>query len=124
MMEPPLSLFPILLFSLILPSMAYRDGARIESCYDHAVMHSNPSIPIPINKIDCIGNCRYDLILDGRVDETTLAIIDEGVTLFECGSVYKCESCLIRNYVVAIVRAIKPDVRDIRYPISISLRAR
>lgn len=122
MMEPPLSLF-----SLILASMAYRDGARIESCYDHAVMHSNPSIPIPINKIDCIGNCRYDLILDGRVDETTLAIIDEGVTLFECGSVNKCESCLIRsliNYVVAIVRAIKPDVRDIRYPISISLRAK
>ena len=88
----------LLCFLLLVPlSKAHRTGALAESCYGHEIDHSNPENP-PAFKQDCISNCRYDLILTGRVDEESLQLLEQNVTVFECGLVYSCKFITADRY--------------------------
>ena len=78
---------------LILPSsLAFRDGAKSDSCYGHEIMHvsGNPMVG-ELVKQDCLPPCRYDLILMGRLDDARQQIIDSNVMSFECGKIYQCK---------------------------------
>ena len=83
-----------IIITIICPlSVAYRDGARMESCYDHNVIHFNPDLP-PTSKQDCIRFCRYDLTPTGRysqTDEYTFELLESNVTEFECDEIYGCK---------------------------------
>lgn len=85
--------FLLLLAPAFLPSsLAYRDGARSDSCYGHEIMHrsSNPMVGDLVRQ-ECLPPCRFDLDLIGRFDVATQQIIDHNITSFECGEVYECK---------------------------------
>ena len=85
------------LFLLLLPSLplssAYRAGARSDSCYGHEIMHGDAQAPSDPVKVDCTGACRYDLVLDGLVDnnDTENPTVTGSITRFECGRIYQCK---------------------------------
>ena len=56
-------------------SLAYRDGARTQSCYGHEIEHLSFGQPVP--KLSCSGSCRYYFTFMGRVDENFQPIVDE-----------------------------------------------
>ena len=65
---------------------AYRDGARENSCYDHAIIHGDGTDIVP-----CIVNsgCPYFLNIRAVIDEDTLELGDEMlVNAYECGKIY------------------------------------
>lgn len=86
----PLKVTLILLLHVLPFCLAYRNGARSESCFGHEVDHSIPGFP-PIFKQDCTGDCKFDLMLLGKVTPSTLEVIDANAKFFECDSVYKCK---------------------------------
>ena len=87
------TLLHLLLVPVLLPfSLAYRDGARSESCYGHEIEHisSNPMVGRLVRQ-DCLPPCNFDLILDGRVDAVSRAIEEDMVNdTLECGESYQC----------------------------------
>ena len=72
----------------ITPTLAYRSGARVESCYDHLVNHTGA---IGLNCTVGTPNCRYFLVIKEVVDETTLELGNETDT-YKCGRIYGSES--------------------------------
>ena len=77
-----------LFLCLVPPSLTYRDGARIDSCYGHEIEHLSFGQPVP--KLDCSGSCGYDLDLINVVNETnTQEVIP--IDSLECGSTYVCK---------------------------------
>ncbi len=79
-------------------SLGYRDGAREESCYDHAITHlPRPGRPGTM-KISCeLPDCTYKLTLVGEVQLTNTAnstaakMITTADKYLRCGSVYMCK---------------------------------
>ena len=88
-----MGLLSITILFLLLPlTLAYRDGARVDSCYDHDVMHATAGIP-PFFPSNCMTDpdCNYELtwsarVFDNMTDETT------NFTELECGRTYRCKS--------------------------------
>ena len=83
-----ISIFVMFELMCITPTLAYRDGAREESCYDHLVNHTGAI------GLDCIvgdPNCRYFLVIKEVVNETTLELGNETGT-YECERIYGSES--------------------------------
>ena len=95
------TLLLLLLAPVLLPfSLAYRDGARSESCYGHEIEHisSNPMVGRLVRQ-DCLPPCNFDLILDGRVDAVSRAIEEDMVNdTLECGESYQCTYVSIDMY--------------------------
>ena len=77
---------------LCAPSLAYVDGARSESCYDHSVIHLQPFTNIPNELITCIDPCIFQvdvrLVLD-MSDLNNVTVEDSLATTYECGSTYQ-----------------------------------
>ena len=65
---------------------AYRDGARENSCYDHAIDHGTGT-----EIVTCIvkSECPYFLNIRAVIDEDTLELGDEMlVDAYECEKIY------------------------------------
>ena len=107
-MENATRLKPLLiLLACLLPfCLAYRDGARSESCYGHEIDHSQSNAP-PALKQDCTGGCSFDLKLLGTVDPVSLEVTDAEVQFLECDETYKCKclqkSCYLMKHSFALV---------------------
>ena len=72
-------------------SWSYRDGARSESCYNMAVMHTN-FLGATVPPMDCGSSCQYQLRMVGRVvGENNLTVEEENSTTYQCGEVYHCK---------------------------------
>lgn len=80
----------ILLLALFPCCLAYRDGARSDSCYDHRVEHIIPNSP-PIAKIVCDAMCNHVMTISGEYDYENRVLINSSVGAFQCGSVYQRE---------------------------------
>ena len=79
----------VMMFELICitPTLAYREGAKEESCYDHLVNHTGAI------GLDCIvgdPNCRYFLVIKEVMNETTLELGIQ-TNSYECGRIYGSE---------------------------------
>ena len=62
---------------------AYCDGARANSCYDHAIDHG-ASTEVAF----CRNGCPYFLNIKEVIDEDTLELGDETVNTYQCGKIY------------------------------------
>lgn len=85
-------------FVLVIPfAVAYRDGARADSCYDHRIMHTSEGNP-PVFKLNCPTSCQYNLTLNGQIDELSLEIIKNAtdIDFFYCGATYQCKNNSVR----------------------------
>ena len=72
-------------------SWSYLDGARSESCYNMAVMHSN-FLGRTVSPTTCGSSCQYQLRMVGRVvGENNLTVEEEDSTTYQCGEVYQCK---------------------------------
>ena len=65
------------------PLLAYRDGARENSCYDHSIDHGAGIDPYDCNP----PSCSYFLRIREVVDAATLELGSETDT-YECGRIY------------------------------------
>lgn len=88
-----LQLFSLLLFH---HSLAYREGAPRESCYDHNIEHTRLGRRVPV--IRCTGYCNFDVEVVDEVDiddvmeyDDEPLILDDNVTSLTCNSVYRCK---------------------------------
>ena len=65
------------------PLLAYRDGARENSCYDHSINHGTGTETFPCEP----QSCSFFLRIREVVDDTTLELGNE-TTTYQCGQVY------------------------------------
>ncbi len=107
----------LLLFLLLhVPlSLGYRDGAREDSCYDHAITHLiRPGRP-PTMKILCDPpTCPYNLTLVGEVQLTNTSTIAERIgnsdEYLRCDSVYMCKLCTPQGIIVPVALYYYPSI--------------
>ena len=82
----------LVFLALCAPSLAYVDGAREESCYNHSVIHLQPFTDLPAELITCNDPCIFQvdvrLVLD-MSDITNVTVNDSLATTYECGSTYQ-----------------------------------
>ena len=73
-----------ILHCMVSPSvLAYRDGARENSCYDHSINHGAGT-----ETFDCEPpSCPFFLRIREVVNDTTLELGNE-TTMYQCGQVY------------------------------------
>ena len=87
----------VVLLVLLLPaSLAYRDGADEQSCYDHAVVHSSGFV-LPANG-QCMGRCLVDFAVVGEVmDIMNPDQVNNVTETLTCNSVYRSKFHLCSN---------------------------
>ncbi len=111
----------LIFFLLHVPlSLGYRDGAREDSCYDHAITHlTRPGRP-PTMKILCEPpNCPYNLTLVGEVMLTdTSERIDNSDEYLRCDSVYMCKFNMCISSEGSVLHYLTPKVN---YVVSIAI---
>lgn len=80
-------------FTLTPPSLAYRNGAQQESCYDHRINHPGDFNPTSAKQTCTHYACRYNFDLIGEVNESLFLVDTEVVKtrVLNCGSVYRCK---------------------------------
>ena len=67
--------------------LAYRDGARENSCYDHSIDHGAGT-----ETFDCEpSQCPFFLRIREVVDEATLELGNETTNTYQCGRIYGSE---------------------------------
>ena len=83
----------LVLLALCAPSLAYVDGARTESCYNHSVMHLQPFTNDPAELITCAEPCIFqvDVRLVLNMSDINNVTVENGnsTTTYECGSYYQ-----------------------------------
>ena len=68
--------------------LAYRDGARENSCYDHSIDHESGTETFP-----CVPpSCPFFLRIRKVMDDTTLQLDNETTNTYQCGRIYGSES--------------------------------
>ena len=82
-----LMVISILLCTIPTSLLAYRDGARENSCYDHSIEHGAGIEPYECNP----PLCSYFLRIREVVNEATLELGNETDT-YECGRIYGSKS--------------------------------
>ena len=66
------------------PLLAYRDGARENSCYDHSIDHGADTVPFP-----CVPpTCPFFLRIREVMNEATLELGNETTNTYQCGRIY------------------------------------
>ena len=66
------------------PLLAYRDGARENSCYDHSIDHGEGT-----GTFDCVPpSCPFFLRIREVVDNATLELGNETTNTYQCGEIY------------------------------------
>ena len=73
----------LFLHCMAAPLLAYRDGARENSCYDHRIDHGAGTEAFPCDP----PSCSYFLRIREVVNEATLELGNETDT-YECGRIY------------------------------------
>ena len=77
----------IVLFLLceVSPSvLAYRDGAREDSCYDHSIDHGDGTESFPCDP----SQCPFFLRIREVVNDTTLELDNETTNTYQCERIY------------------------------------
>ena len=76
----------IVILTITSTTVAYRDGARSDSCYGHEVVHLTFGVDaLPTN---CTDPCSYTLTVVNKVDNGS---IEENITTYECNETYRRE---------------------------------
>ena len=74
------------------PSLAYVDGARNESCYNHSVIHLQPFTNLPAELITCNDPCIFQVdvrLVLNMTDITDVTVNDSLATTYERDSTYQ-----------------------------------
>ncbi len=87
------------LFSFFATSLAYVDGARIESCYNHSISHPVTIVGSVIidPSVECVDPCDYQLDVVERMEDggQTVAETDPKNFTFEFNTKYRCELMMV-----------------------------
>ena len=78
--------------ALCAPSLAYVDGAKPESCYNHSVIHLQPFTNLSAELITCNDPCIFQVdvrLVLNMSDITHVTVEDSLATTYECGSYYQ-----------------------------------
>ena len=78
--------------ALCAPSLAYVDGARTESCYNHSVIHFQPFTNLPAGLITCNDPCIFQVdvrLVLNMSKITNVTVEDSLATTYECDSYYQ-----------------------------------
>ena len=77
----------LLLHCIARPLLAYRDGARDNSCYDHSIDHGAGTETFPCDPPPARDPCPFFLRIREVMDEATLELGNETST-YQCGRIY------------------------------------
>ncbi len=85
----------LFLFSFFATSLAYVDGARSDSCYDHSIFHPVTIVGTVITdpSVECVDPCDYQLDVVERIEDggQTVAETDPKNFTFVFNTTYRCE---------------------------------
>ena len=73
----------IIILSISSTTMAYRDGARTDSCYGHEVVHL--TFGVAALPTICADPCSYTLTVVSKVGDEN---IEGSISSYDCGQTY------------------------------------